>query len=209
MNTKNTPGLLQNRWQLRQLRQQARKTHSRKGGKGVRAVTSTRSCLYIFEKAAKDRLKYPLPFGAYKLRESRERLEMYRKEVAKIGAIKRGECGRFELMHCTSMDAGHWLKGMPGHIAHRLGYELIPGVEGLVHDGVDGNLVAQKLKLVKGQVAQLVERCESVRSALKCGIGIEYDRMLYDEGLVEPLFTEAIAIADDALSLLHLHEVSD
>jgi len=107
------------------------------------------TCKQAFEDGHKQRQKYPLLNGEYKLKES---LYCLRRDLNELDRIKdykqaRGKWARVEtgysLRCCTPEDMGKWLKDLPHHIAHTLSYSVIPATLALTGDGVPNSQVTQ------------------------------------------------------------------
>ena len=107
------------------------------------------TCKQAFEDGHKQRQKYPLLNGEYKLKESLYCLRRDLKELDRINDYKqaRGKWARVEtgysLRCCTPEDMDKWLKDLPLHIAHTLSYSVIPATLALTGDGVPELQVTQ------------------------------------------------------------------
>ena len=160
------------------------------------------NCYEAFHQGRALRLQYPLRHGQYKLEECQSRLQSCRDEVDRIRAVVRNEACRWSLMHCTADDKHIWLKDLPRHIAHRLGYEVLPGLAALGEDGADQRDVDIAFPHIEQAAHALVDRLESVRVTISKRIGVEYWHMKQGGSLLEPLVDKAIFITQRALAVL-------
>lgn len=135
-----------------------------------------------------------LPRGLYKLRESLGRLKLLRDEVDRIGAVKRNEVSRYSLTHCTPDDCALWLKRLSLDVAHRMGYEVLPGIRALTQDGVPEKVVSVELANAQRRVSRLLRACIEARLVYARCIAVEYDRMRIGDSYIRPLLAEAILI---------------
>jgi hypothetical protein len=95
------------------------------------------SCKKAFDDGHKQRRKYPLRNGEYKLKETLYCLEEALDEIGRIADYKRtSRVKGCELRHCTPEDMGRWVKNLPQYIAHHLSYNVLPATLALTGDGV-------------------------------------------------------------------------
>jgi hypothetical protein len=125
------------------------------------------SCKKSFAEGLKGREKHPLCNGGeYKLRENLLMFNSYFLELARITNYKKApsedrRTKGYALRHCTPDDMNIWLKDLPPHIAHTLGYCIIPATVALIKDGVPQDKVdALYAEAVEYSLA-LVERLSS------------------------------------------------
>lgn len=167
-----------------------------------------KTCQDAFNAGTSDREDYPLREGEYKLREARYSLSGWRSEIDQITAFKKDKTKRHGLSHCTSDDAGYWLKRLPETIAHELGYTVLPGISALDGDGVSSHTMSILLHQAKQRAAVLVEQCESAKALLNQGINEEYKRMKMGYSSIAPILDQALKLIDTVLStagLVPLH----
>ena len=159
------------------------------------------TCHEAFEHGQHLRSRHPLPSGQYKLGECHERLQMCLDELARIRhyLIYRGN--PHALQCCTTEDKHLWLKDLPAHVAHRLGFEILPGILALVADGASPSKIAVAYPMFKADCHVLLVSLESVRLTIQKSVGIEYAHMRRGGSLLEPLVDRALCIADGALRL--------
>lgn len=155
-----------------------------------------------FERGRRDRLAYPLSSGRYKLVECVERLEQCVEEIDRIRDYINGRSGRWAFMHCTVEDKYLWLKDLPSHVAHRLGYEVLPALQALTADGVDSTVIGKELPKFEGYCASVVGQLETAHKKIRKSINVEYDQMRSGRSLLEPQVRDAIGIAKRALGLI-------
>ena len=109
------------------------------------------TCKQAFEDGHKERLKYPLRCGEYKLKEALYDVVGSLKELERIADLKRARGGRarrekgYALRHCTTADTNQWLKDRPQYVARILSYSVIPATLALTGDGVPKSQVNQLL----------------------------------------------------------------
>jgi hypothetical protein len=127
------------------------------------------------------------------------RLESFVSEIVRIRAFINNEANRWGLLHCTAQDKDVWLKGLPCVVAHRLGYELLPGLQAMQLDGVAGQIVRDALHLAESQCDDLIQRLEPVRLTLESSIDWEYHAMRRGSSLIEPLVRDALELTQKSL----------
>lgn len=160
------------------------------------------TCHESFHRGKIARSQYPLQEGRYKLEECRYRLQSCHEEIDRIRRFITRKDSRHCLWDCTAEDKHLWLKDLPGHIAHRLGYEVLPGLLALDADGVDPVNIRRAFPQVEKECLDLLGPLESVRVTIRRSIGVEYWYMKQGGSMLEPLVGHAIDITDHALSLL-------
>jgi hypothetical protein len=167
-------------------------------------------CHDAFNKAAKSRTAYPLPFGAYKLRDALRWLSRMKHSMDEIGnhlnkpgnyAVGRplGPC-------CTTEDKAFWIKGIPAQVAHMLGHDILPAIAALGGDGVSQSDVASEVARAKCEATNLLNDCERQLRRLKRGIKGEYGMMKKGDSEVYGLLAGAVVIAENALQLVEWSE---
>lgn len=160
------------------------------------------NCFESFHEGQALRLQCPLRLGQYKLAECQSRLQSCRDEVSRIRAVVRSEASKWSLRHCTADDKHSWLKDLPRHVAHRLGYEVLPGLVALAEDGAAQRDVDIAFPHIEQAVHALVSRLESVRVTISKSINIEYWQMKQGGSLLEPVVDEAISITQRASAVI-------
>lgn len=160
------------------------------------------SPLNSFAKGRRDRLSYPLSSGRYKLVECAERLEHCIDEIDRIRKYINGLGHRWSLMHCTAEDKHLWLKDLPSHVAYRLGYEVLPGLQALTADGVDSTVIRSELPNFERDCLSVVGQLEIVHQKIYKSIKVEYDQMRLGNSLLESHVRDAAGIAKRALRLI-------
>jgi hypothetical protein len=111
----------------------------------------------------------------------------------------RGRSSCTLLGSCVADDKHLWLKRVPLHVAHLLGYNLLPGLIALKKEG--GQFVDRDYPPIERDCLQLLDRLEQVRIAIKNDISIEYDQMKRGGSLLDPLIDEAIHLVHRALAV--------
>lgn len=160
------------------------------------------SPLNSFAKGRLDRLSYPLSSGRYKLVECAERLEQCIDEIDRIRNYINGRGHRWSLMHCTAEDKHQWIKDLPAHVAYRLGYEVLPGLQALTVDGVDSNTIHSEIPNFERYCSSVVLQLEIAHMKIRKSINVEYDQMRSGRSLLEPQVRDAVGIAKRALRLI-------
>ncbi len=161
-----------------------------------------KTCLDVFNDAVHQRQKTPLCAGRYKLEESRTRMTRSLGELRRIRTFKRGRSDGWDLEQCTREDIHRWLKDLPNHIAWRLGYELLAGLDALVADGANSEAVSALRPRLQREVKRLLGDLELARGDIVNKIEREYGRMRSGTGLLEPLVERAVDLTDEVLTLL-------
>ena len=161
-------------------------------------------CHDAFNEAAKRRAAYPLPYGAYKLRNVLSWLSRMRCSMAEIG-IYLNKPGNYAvgdtLGCCTTDDKAMWIKGIPTQVAHMLGHDIIPAIAALTGDGIPERYVANEVACAKCDATSLLNECEDQLARLKLGISGEYEMMKTGYSDVYGLLVSAEFIAEAALRL--------
>jgi len=164
------------------------------------------TCREVFQHGQNLRSQYPLREGRYKLEECRYRLQSCQEEIGRIRRFLTRKDSRYCLWHCTAEDKHLWLKDLPGHVAHRLGYEVLPGLLALGADGADPVNIRRTFPWVEKECLDLINSLESVRRTIKKNISVEYRHMRQGGSMLEPLVERAIDITDRALRVLPRHD---
>jgi hypothetical protein len=162
------------------------------------------TCHEAFNIGAKHRAQFPLPHGAYKLIETRDRLKSCKAEIDRIRNYVSGRADKWSLFHCTYYDKHTWLKDLPEWVSFSLGRDLLPGLvacEGET-DGADLITIQSIHPTLELSSHKLIEVFESTRLQIKKSIETEYSAMRTGGSLLEPLVDDAIGLFDKALSVL-------
>ena len=154
-----------------------------------------RSCQEAFNDGVQSRTSYPLRSGLYKLSESIRNLQSARGEVVRISEVVKGTKSPSCLRHCTKDDKASWLRGVPTHVAFRMGYEIVPGLRALEFDGVPRSQSEAAALLVEAAMAQSIVKWDCLRDSYKSRISSEYVRMRNGQ-------SNALLVVDDALILI-------
>lgn len=160
------------------------------------------TCHEAFHRGKIARSQYPLQEGRYKLEECRYRLHSCCEEIDRIRRLITRKDSRHCLWHCTAEDKHLWLKDLPGHIAHHLGYEVLPGLLALDADGAPPVNIRRAFPQVEKECLDLLDSLESVRVTIRRSIGVEYWYMKQGGSMLEPLAQRAIDITERALRVL-------
>lgn len=160
------------------------------------------NCHEAFHQGRHLRSQHPLPSGQYKLEECRDRLMQCHEEIGRIRRYLTSKGSPCAFRHCATEDKHLWLKDLPSHVAHRLGYEVRPGLLALDADGADPRAIMTALPLIETECQTLLNTLESVRVTIGRNIGVEYWHMRQGGSMLEPLVERAIDLADRALSVL-------
>lgn len=154
------------------------------------------TCHDIFNTALAERAKYPLTQGWYKLEEARRAAERLQECLTTVQTRIRtgGKFGEAEnLGPCMAHERGTYLKGIPGQLAHLIGYDILPAIAALEGDGVPKEEAQRLLRSAETVAQRLLADCEAVRLHLKGGINHEYDAMKRGESMLLELLDEVKA----------------
>lgn len=160
------------------------------------------TCHEVFRRGQHIRSQHPLNEGRYKLEECRCRLQSSHEEIGRIRRLLTRKGSPYCLRHCTAEDKHLWLKDLPGHVAHRLGYEVLPGLLALGADGASSADIQRAFPSIERECLDLVDSLESVWMDIRRDIGLEYWHMRQGRSMLEPLVERAMDITDRALRLL-------
>ncbi len=163
------------------------------------------TCHEVFQDARSLRAQRPLQEGRYKLEECRYRLQSSCEEVGRIRRLLTRRGSPYCLLHCTAGDKHLWLKDLPGRVAYRLGYEVLPGLLALGGDRVSQTDIRRAFPSIESECLDLLDSLESVRLDIRRDIKLEYRHMRRGGSMLEPLVGRAIDITDHALNLLPQH----
>jgi hypothetical protein len=162
------------------------------------------TCNEAFNKGAEQRAEFPLPHGAYKLIETRDRLKSCKAEIDRIRNYVSGRADKWSLAHCTYYDKHKWLKDLPEWVSFDLGRDLLPGLlacEGDI-DGADLITIQSIYPALESSCNKVIDNFESTRKQINKSIKVEYSAMKSGGSLLEPLFDDAIGLFDKALSVI-------
>lgn len=162
------------------------------------------TCHKAFNKGAEHRAQFPLPHGSYKLIETRDRLKSCKAEIDRIRDYVSGRADKWSLFHCTYYDKHIWLKDLPEWISFDLGRDLLPGLRACEGDIDGANPIAIQgiYPALESNLHKLIDDFESARQQIKKSVEAEYSEMRGGGSLLEPLVDDAIALFDEALSVL-------
>jgi hypothetical protein len=99
------------------------------------------TCYEAFNNGSKHRAQFPLPHGAYKLIETRDRLKSCKAEIDRIRNYVSGKADRWSLFQCTYYDKHIWLKDLPEWVSFSLGRDLLPGLLACEGDADGADLI--------------------------------------------------------------------
>jgi len=159
-----------------------------------------KTCQEAFNWGKTSRNNHPLPFGKYKLCDLHGWLSAYRNEVVYIREMVSGRAPPYGLMRCTAEDKHVWLKGLPTCVAYWLGYNLLPALDALVHDGANPALIQRTVATIRPRVLSLLSDLEAARLRIKRNIKTEYEHMKDDDPILEPLLEEALRLTEMAMA---------
>ena len=157
------------------------------------------NCYESFNDGKAERLTYPLRQGRYKLEEQERNLLGIKETIRMVRDFVRGRSSCTLLGSCVADDKHLWLKRVPLHVAHLLGYNLLPGLIALKKEGAQ--FVDRDYPPIERDCLQLLDRLEQVRIAIKSDISIEYDQMKLGGSLLDPLIDEAMHLVHRALAV--------
>ena len=162
------------------------------------------TCNEAFNKGAEQRAEFPLPHGAYKLTETRDRLKSCKAEIDRIRNYVSGKADKWSLEHCTYYDKHKWLTDLPEWISFDLGRDLLPGLRACEGDIDGANLITIQgiYPTLESNSHKLINDFESTRKQINKSIEVEYSAMRKGGSLLEPLVDDAIGLFDKALSVL-------
>ncbi len=151
-------------------------------------------CRAAFEDWQIKRAAYPLPFGDYKLREALSRMEQYLNNLDDVARLQRAKQAKVAPLRPQVPEGGSgWIMRIPEAIAFDFGYNVLPGVEALVGQGLPPAKVGQLTRLARARADDLIMRCDRVRHQLHIGgIAFEFSQMRNGGSLVRPLLLNAI-----------------
>jgi hypothetical protein len=160
------------------------------------------TCHEAFHLGQHLRSQHPLRSGQYKLKECRDRLWLCHAEIVRIRQHLTNKGGPSAFRHCTTEDKHLWLKDLPSHVAHRLGYEVLPGLLALNADGAASRAIMTARPHIETECRTLLNALESARILIRRNIEFEYWHMRQGASMLEPLVERAIDITDYALSVV-------
>ena len=157
-------------------------------------------CQKQFHKAIIERSNYPLPSGAYKLREAAHMLDRFEREITLLaGCQNRKQPLRG---NCTYGDHATWLKQLPKQVAELLGYSILPAIRKLDADGVSQSVLQKQLPWFEREINKVVHECDRAFTAMKRGIRHEYQRWERNDSELVTMIYSSQHIVDAALGLL-------
>ena len=162
------------------------------------------TCNEAFNKGAEHRAEFPLPHGAYKLIETRDRLKSCKAEIDRIRNYVSGRADKWSLEHCTYYDKHIWLRQVPEWVSFDLGRDLLPGLsacEGDI-DGADLITIQNIYPTLKSKSHELIGSFETTHQQINKSIEAEYSAMRAGGSLLEPLVDDAIGLFDKALNVM-------
>jgi hypothetical protein len=161
-----------------------------------------RTCREEFDQAQADRRAFPLPSGAYKLREARDLCLQFHGTIQHISRYENGVV-KFEREHdlgnCLFEERGRWLNAIPRAIAWLLGYHIIPGIRALGGDDVSPQDVQRLAQRAEIQVNRILLNCEAVRLTIKSSVRHEYHAMRTGRSTLIPILEDTIQLCDRGL----------
>ena len=162
------------------------------------------TCYEAFSKGAEHRAQFPLPHGAYKLIETRDRLKSCKAEIERIRNYVSGKADKWSLFHCTYYDKYKWLKDLPEWVSFSLGRDLLPGLLACEGDTDGANLITIQgiYPTLESNSHKLIDVFESTRQQIKKSIETEYSAMRTGGSLLEPLVDDAIGLFNTALCVI-------
>ena len=153
-----------------------------------------------FNHAIKLREKYPLPFGAYKLREANRMFERFLGEVNILADCRRKKVPVRGV--CTYGDHAMWLKGLPSKtIPYYLGYYLLPAINALDGDDVPIQEITRSLPFFSQEINSLLDRCDEAYNLIK-RIGYEYELWDNYDSVLIPILDTSLWLVDIALDMV-------
>ena len=159
------------------------------------------TCIDIFNQSLNDRnARYPLANGRYKLVEVRHWLNRACRNIDLMMKNFDNPYGKRKYLGCTVDDRSTWLKHTPLDVAEGLGYEVVPGIDALLGDGVSLTTVNNIKAKVLPEINQLLVDCDVVRNQISKSIKVEYSCWQQQSSLVKPLTTKAVKIIDEILN---------
>ena len=158
-------------------------------------------CHKAFLMGQAERSCRPLSGGRYKLVECIGQLESCSFEIQRIQTFQGKRSDKWSLRHCTPEDKHIWLKGVPVRVAHRLGYEYLPGLLALPLDGVPQPIVQRAVITSKRQCVELIRRLDDVHIAVKSSDLTEDHAMLLAGSLIWALVLAAIELTKSSVFL--------
>jgi hypothetical protein len=148
--------------------------------------------------------------SAYKIRESHHNISRMNNTLNEIIAVvSSGETHSVPILlgGCTTEDKSIWLKDLPGNLAEELGYNLIPAIQALNVEGVPEAAIDCFIQSIKADVCQLLKDCGALQADTGLSVKREYARMKVGCSEMLRICNEALAIADQSVSLCDTHAV--
>jgi hypothetical protein len=159
------------------------------------------TCNDIFNLRLHERTtRYPLAYGRYKLVEARHWLNRAGRNIDLMMKDFDNLYRKRTYLGCTVDDRSTWLKHTPLDVAEGLGYEVVPGIDALLGDGVSLITVNNIKAKVLPEINQLVVNCDQVRNQISKNIKVEYRCWQQQNSLVKPLTIKAVTIIDEILN---------
>lgn len=158
-------------------------------------------CLDAFHRGAADRQLRPLPSGRYKLQEFIFNRERELEELKRLTRYLQGYEKATSFLHCTSEDMAQWMRSLPEEAAYRVGYEFIPALPALAHDGARLPSINAAESFVKTRVRRAIQELDTAQSLLRGPIRIEYEYMKAGHSSIALPLREITYLASTALSI--------
>ena len=127
-----------------------------------------------YNRAIALRASYPLHKGIYKLRESADWLKRSAKNIDTMIGYHHSREGSKAFIACCWDDKSSWLKDIVVDVAHRLGYEILPGIEALKGDGLTMVNIYKIRTQTLTKIDLILDEVDRIHSLIKKQIDHEY-----------------------------------
>jgi hypothetical protein len=169
-------------------------------------MMSKTPCQEAYDNAATRRTAYPLPSGAYKLRDAQRSTQRMKDTLYRIRDHLTEErifpVGTHSLGGCLSDEIEYYLKELPNKISALVASDILPAIAALTGDGIPKSDVAGEMQSASANANRLFRDCEAVHARLTLRADQERDNIKEGYSAVYALLTDANGIAERALQLV-------
>ena len=158
-----------------------------------------KKCRAKYNEGLKDRIKHPLPYSIYKLRERVVLWDRYATTVNKIKDYKNGLTSPYMFDGCMPFETSIWLKWRPTEISYGMGYNIVPAIAALEGDGVDKDTIERIKEKFMPEIEDLIDDCDALYDVIKKNIYYEYDNFKKGYSELRDLHERAIDITQGIL----------
>jgi hypothetical protein len=152
----------------------------------------------IFKDARAKRFAHPLARGGlFKIQEAADRLHRGSENIDQLIAYRQRRVGPKCFRACCWEDKTTWLREALLDIPFRLGYEIVPGIGALEHDGLCKSDILRLESWAKSLTPLLLDQVDTVNRQIKSSLKIEYSRWDDGESLIQTALDRTVNFADD------------